>query len=268
MTRVLAALDNSVTAAPVISTALTVAGLLGAELEAVHVRTDGDRFASSVAANAGVELVELAGPVVETLVNAVSEEDVALAVLGTRATPGGARPAGSTALGVVTSVARPVLLVPPETPHPGRIRRILVPLEGTTSPYLVPRRIIELASEGSLDVVVLHVLDEASLPAFTDQPQHETEAWAREFLERYCPFGVERVRLEMRVGRREELVPQVGQEVDADLIALGWSRALAPDRAPVVHAVLERGHLPVLLMPVAPSVERRDSFARLRSSPV
>jgi nucleotide-binding universal stress UspA family protein len=265
MTRVLAALDNSVTAAPVISTALTVAGLLGAELEAMHVRTDGDRFASSVAANAGVELVELVGPVVETLVNAVSEEDVALAVLGMRATPGGARPAGSTALGVVTSVARPVLLVPPETPHPGRIRRILVPLEGTMSPSLVPRRIIELASEGSLDVVVLHVLDEASLPAFTDQPQHETEAWAREFLERYCPFGIDDVTLEMRIGQTDELVPQVGRDVDADLIALGWSQALAPHRAPVVQAALERGHLPVLLVPVLP-VERRKSFTRSQSS--
>jgi nucleotide-binding universal stress UspA family protein len=268
MTRVLAALDSSVAAQPVLATATAIARLLGAEVEAVHVRMDGERTAQSVAASAGLALVELEGPVVETLVDAASEDDVALAVLGARATPGGARPAGSTAVGVATSVAKPVVLVPPETPHPGRMRRILVPLEGTASTSLAPRSVIELASEGSLEVIVLHVLDEASLPAFTDQPQHETAAWAREFLERYCPFGVERVRLEMRVGRREELVPQVGQEVDADLIALGWSRGLAPDRAPVVHAVLERGHLPVLLMPVAPSVERRDSFARLRSSPV
>jgi len=266
MTRVLAALDNSVAAQPVLSTATAIARLLGAELEAVHVRTDGERIARSVADSAGLELAELEGPVVATLVAAAAEDDVTLAVLGARATPGGALPAGSTAVGVATSIAKPVVLVPPETPHPGRMRRILVPLEGTASTSLAPRGVIELASEGSLDVIVLHVLDEASLPAFTDQPQHETETWAREFLERYCPFGVGCVQLEMRVGNREELVPQVGQEMDADLIALGWSRALAPDRAPVVHAALERGHLPVLLMPVASSAERRGSFARLRSS--
>jgi len=268
MTRVLAALDNSVAARPVLSTALAVAPLLEAEVEALHVRTDGDGVARAAAESDGVAFVELTGPVAERIVEAASQDDVALAVLGARGTAGGARPAGSTAVAIATALAKPVILVPPDALHPGRLRRILVPLEGTASTSLAPRGVIELASEGTLDVIVLHVLDEASLPAFTDQPQHETEAWAREFLERYCPFGVERVRLEMRVGRREELVPQVGQEVDADLIALGWSRALAPDRAPVVHAVLERGHLPVLLMPVAPSVERRDSFARLRSSPV
>jgi nucleotide-binding universal stress UspA family protein len=147
------------------------------------------------------------------------------------------------------------------------MRRILVPLEGTASTSLGPRRVIELASEGSLDVIVLHVLDEASLPAFTDQPQHETGAWAREFLQRYCPFGVNDVKLEMRIGQADELVPRVGQEVDADLMALGWSRSLAPDRAPVVQAVLERAHLPVLLIPVLP-VERRESFTRLQSSRV
>lgn len=265
MTRVLAALDDSVTAQPVLDTALAVARLLGAELEAVHVRTNGEGMARSVAERAGLGLVELEGPVVETIVEAASQEDVALAVLGARATPGGARPAGSTAIGVVTSLTKPVVLVPPETPHPGRMRRILVPLEGTVSTSLVPRRVIELASAGSLDVIVLHVLDEASLPAFTDQPQHETEAWAREFLDRYCPFGVDDVKLEMRVGQADELVPQVGQEVDADLMALGWSRSLAPDRAPVVQAVLERAHLPVLLVPVLP-VERRESFRRSQSS--
>lgn len=267
MTRVLAALDDSATAQPVLATASAVARLLGAELEAVHVRTDGAGVARSVADTAGLALVELEGPVVETLVEAASQADVALAVLGARATPGGARPAGTTAVGVVTSLAKPVVLVPPETPHPGRLRRILVPLEGTASTSLVPRSVIELTSEGSLEVVVLHVLDEASLPAFTDQPQHEAEAWAREFLQRYCPFGVDDVRLEMRVGRTDELVPKVGQELDADMIALGWSRTLAPHRAPVVQAALERGHLPVLLIPVL-SMGRRESFTALRSSRV
>jgi hypothetical protein len=57
----------------------------------------------------------------------------------------------------------------------------------------------------------------------------------------------------------------VAQETGADLIALGWSRALAPDRAPVVRAVLERAHVPVLLFPVVAS-GRRKSSVTLQSS--
>jgi hypothetical protein len=58
------------------------------------------------------------------------------------------------------------------------------------------------------------------------------------------------VRLETRVGRSDELVPIVAAECGCDLVALGWSQELAPGRAPVVRATVERSHLPVLLVPV------------------
>jgi hypothetical protein len=58
------------------------------------------------------------------------------------------------------------------------------------------------------------------------------------------------VRLELRIGRAEDLVPRVAEESRSDLIALGWARELAPGRAPVVRAALERSGLPVLLVPV------------------
>jgi nucleotide-binding universal stress UspA family protein len=264
MTRVLAALDNSLAAQPVLATATSLARLLGSELDAVHVRDGDERIAHAVADRGGHALTELDGPVVDALVGAASAEDVAMVVLGARATPGGARPAGSTALAVATSVSTPTVLVPPDARDPEHIDRILVPLEGTVSTSLAPRHIVELIGRG-IDIIVLHVLDEFSLPAFTDQPQHETEAWAREFLERYCPIGVEGVRFETRVGAREEVVPDAVQETGADLIALGWSRTLAPDRAPVVRAVLERAHAPVLLFPVI-STGRRKASATLQSS--
>jgi nucleotide-binding universal stress UspA family protein len=109
-------------------------------------------------------------------------------------------------------------------------------------------------------VVVLHVHDEDSLPAFTDQPQHETSAWVDEFLARYCPWGVGDVRFEICVGRPDEEVLRTAEETGADLIALGWSRSLAGGRGPIVRAVLERGRVPVLLIPV--DVVRRASSAR------
>jgi nucleotide-binding universal stress UspA family protein len=266
MTRVLAALDNSSAAQPVFDTADALARLLGSELEAVHVLDGEERIAHAVARRRGKSLSELEGPTVPALVAAASAEDVAMIVMGARATPGGARPAGSTAVAVATSVSPPTVLVPPDAPHPEQIERILVPLEGTVSTSLAPRHVVELIGGHGIDVIVLHVLDESSLPAFTDQPQYETEVWAREFLERYCPVGVEGVLLETRVGAREEVVPRAAQETGADLIALGWSRALAPGRAPVVRAVLERAHVPVLLFPLVVS-GRRESSATLQSSP-
>ncbi len=250
MSRVIVALDNSPAAQPVLATALALGQLFEAEVEPLHVREDGATIARGVAESAGLELIEEAGPVPDRLSKACSAGDVALVVLGARATPGGARPAGRIALAVASLLAEPVVLVPPDTRHPGRLRKVLVPLEGTISTSLAPRRLIELASRADIEVVVLHVLDEASLPAFTDQPQHEADTWAREFLARYCPAGFEKVRLETHVGRREEIIPRVAEEADVDLVALGWAQELAPGRGQVVKAVLERARVPVMLVPV------------------
>jgi nucleotide-binding universal stress UspA family protein len=41
MSKVLAAIDNSAAARPVLASAAALADLLGAELEAIHVREDG-----------------------------------------------------------------------------------------------------------------------------------------------------------------------------------------------------------------------------------
>jgi nucleotide-binding universal stress UspA family protein len=247
---VLAALDNGPAAEPVLAAARAVARLLGAEVDAMHVRTDGDRLARAAAQAAGLELLDAEGPVVDALVGAGEETDVALLALGARGTPGGPRPLGSTALAVATTLAKPVVIVPPEARDPGRIDRVLVPLEGTVSSSLAPRRVIELARDARLEVVVLHVHQEGSIPAFTDQPQHEELAWSEEFMARYCPWGLGVVRFDVRVGRCEEIVPRFVEECGADLVALGWAGELAKDRARVVRAALTATRVPVMLIPV------------------
>jgi hypothetical protein len=147
-------------------------------------------------------------------------------------------------------VLKPVIVVPPEARTPVQFRRVLVPLEASLSAALAPGAIFELAREATIEAITLHVHEEDSLPAFTDQPQHEQAAWAREFLARYCPTGLGSVRLETRVGRTDELVPLVADECGCDLVALGWSQELASGRAQVVRGTLERSRLPVLLVPV------------------
>jgi nucleotide-binding universal stress UspA family protein len=250
MKKVLAALDNSLAGRSTLAGAQALATVLGADLEALHVRVDGDRTVRDTADAAGVPLRLLAGSTVDCLVEAGSEADVVAVATGARGSAAARRSLGGTAAALATALLKPVLVVPPDAQPPDVFRRVLVPLEGTLSVSLLPRAILELAQGIELEVVALHVYDEASIPAFTDQPQHEQRAWAREFVQRYCPWGIENVQLETRVGRSGEVIPDVAEQRGCDLIALGWSQELSPGRAPVVRETLERSHLPVLLVPV------------------
>jgi nucleotide-binding universal stress UspA family protein len=250
MKKVLAALDESVAVTPVLRTASALGDLLGAEVEAVHVQTNGAQTPQRTAEAVGVPLRLLAGDVVEQLVQACEDPDVVALVIGARGLRPQRRPLGATARAVATSVSKPVAIVPPDAMPPTALGRVLVPLEEDVSSALAPLSLIELARGKELEVVALHVFGFDEIPAFTDQPQHEQAAWAREFVARYCPWGIGALRLETRVGRPEELVPRVAEECACDVVALGWAQQVAPGRAPVVRAALERSHLPVILVPV------------------
>jgi Universal stress protein family len=266
MKKVLIALDNSPAGKSVVANGLAFAALLKAEVEALHVQVDGSHTARTAAATAAVPFHTLTGPVVERLVEAGKQEDVIALAIGARGTPAARRPLGGTAAAVATALAKPVLIVPPDADPSPTFRRVLVPLEGTLSTSLAPRAIFELAADAQIDVLALHVHDLDSIPAFTDQPQHEQPAWAREFLLRYCPRGLGTVRLETRVGRSGELVPLVAEQCDCDLIALGWSQDLSPDRAPVVRETLERSRRPLLLVPVQLAIDPDDVLVAPRST--
>lgn len=249
-TRLLAAVDNSAVARHVLEAAIEIATLYGAEVDAVHIREDGSRTAQAAAAATGLELRELPGHAVEKLTEIGDEDDVVGLVIGTRAGRLARRLLGHVALDLLVAVRKPLVLVPPQTPIPFRLQRVLVPLDGTKATAAALIRTVELARESEVEVEVLHVHDEDSLPLFSDQPQHETESWAREFLARYCP-RVDLARFHLRVGWPGENVIRVAYEMDADMIALGWAQDLSSGRAAVVREALERSQIPVLLVPVA-----------------
>jgi nucleotide-binding universal stress UspA family protein len=250
MKTVLVALDNSLAGKAVVGCARALAVLLDADVEALHVRVDGERTARSTAEAADLPLRAVSGGVVERLVEAGGPENIVALAIGARGTRQARHPLGSTAAAVATALPKPVLIAPPDADPPPEFRRVLVPLEGTLSSSLAPRAIFELARAAEVDILALHVHDQDSIPAFTDHPQHERPAWAREFLHRYLPWGLGSVQLETRVGRSGELIPDVAEECDCDLIALGWSQALAAGRGPVVRETLQRSRRPVLLVPV------------------
>jgi nucleotide-binding universal stress UspA family protein len=249
MSNVLAAIDNSAAARPVLASAAALADLLGAGLEAIHIREDGHRTAQAAARAAGLPLRLAAGPVVPALQEAGQAADVAALALGVRALSAGRRPAGHVALQLAATLPKPILVVPPHSTAPKKLNRILVPLDAEPTTAAALAETLELAGRRQLDVVVLHVHNHASLPAFSDQPQHELAAWGEEFLRRHCP-NPDLVRLEVRVGVPGQHVLSVAKEIGADMIALGWAQELGAGRAAIVREALERSSIPLLLIPV------------------
>jgi nucleotide-binding universal stress UspA family protein len=249
MSKVLAALDNSAAAKPVLSAAAAVARLLGAEIEAVHAPEDGFRTAQAAADAAGVPLRVTAQGGIPGLLAAASEDAVVMLALGARSTHAGRRPAGRVALEFARSVRKPLVLVPPDASLPITLGRILVPLDGTRATDEALAATVQLACRSALDVIALHVHEYADLPLFSDQPQYEADAWAREFLRRHCPRP-DLVALETRVGVPGQHVLRVAHDAAVDMVALGWSRHLEEGRAAVVRDVLAGSSIPVLLVPI------------------
>jgi nucleotide-binding universal stress UspA family protein len=249
MSKLIAAIDNSAAARPILATAAALARLLQAEIEAVHVRANGGSTAAAAASAAGVPLRTLEPPVTESLVGVAMQSDVRAVVFGARSSARGPSPAGQVALALIGILRKPAVVVPPQAPLAYSLERILVPLDASKKTAAALRETIELARDAEVEIVVLHVLHGASLPLFSDQPQHEPEAWRNEFLARYC-HQPERMRLETRVGVPAELVHTIATETGADLIALAWSQTMTAGRAAVVRAVLERSAVPVLLVPI------------------
>lgn len=254
--KVLAAIDQTAAARPVLAASHEFARMFGAEVLAVHVVQDGVERVRELAAAHGVPLLELEGPAATTLAQTVEDDEDAVAlVVGTRARAHGGREIGSTALEVITSAHKPVFAIPPHLVAHFAIRRVLVPLEGSLSTSYAPYTALDAPGAEHVEVVILHVLDEDALPHFSDQPQHEWETFGREFLARYSRWPFERVRLETRVGRPDQHILPAARELDCDLIALAWAQELAPGRASIVRETLRRGSLPVLLVPVQAGLE-------------
>lgn len=265
MSRVIAAVDNSLAARAVLEAAKTIGSLLDATVEALHVVEDGSSAAEAAAAAVGLALRPVAGSPAEQLTAACAADDVAAVVIASRSATLAHGRLGSVAARLITAIDKPLIVVPPEAHFPATLGRVLVPLDGTEETTEALRRTIHLACRPGVHVVALHVHGADSLPLFEDQTQHEHECWVEEFLARYCPCPGD-VELEIRVGAPGEQVVRVAEEIEADLIMLGWCRNLSPGHAAVVRETLERGSTPVLLVPVEPGRGRAEATLELSHS--
>jgi nucleotide-binding universal stress UspA family protein len=241
---VIAALDDSAIASTVLHNALCLARTINAALKVLHVRENGGRTARALAVAARVEYEEVEGDVTDTLTQHANEPETAAMVLGLRQRPGGARPAGHVARAVATRTSAPIVLVPPEARHHRAFARVLIPIEASISGQRTLGHTLAFLSDA--EVIALHVIDDANLPRFSDQVQHETGAWMDEFRARFCASGHD-VHLELRVGDAAAQILALADERDIHLIALDWSQRLALGHAIVVQTLMEASRIPILL---------------------
>ncbi|MDR3650142.1 MAG: universal stress protein [Acidimicrobiales bacterium] len=247
MKKIIAAVDNSAASRPVLAMARAVASALGGTLDVVHVSEDGDETARASTQAAGAALRTLVGDPTEQLELVVAHKNVVALVLGARGGLGGPRPAGHLALTLAGRTDKPVVVVPPDAQPPQRLHKVLVAMEGTPGKARALQRTIELSTDAGLEIVVVHVDEE--IPSFTDQVQHETEAYAQEFFARHLP-GAPQARLELRIGVPAIEVLAAVDSLHPELVAVGWPHAADASRGAVAREILERSSVPVLLVAV------------------
>lgn len=176
----------------------------------------------------------------------LTRPDVRVAVL-----PDGAAMSGLSGQ-VLGHADRPVVVAPAAvTSRPRIVSRVLLPLDGSRQAAAAVAPTAALLADAGVDLVVLHVFDEDTVPLFWDQAAHARQSWEPEFLARYC--ALPGVRLRLRSGAPGEEVLDVAAEEGVDLIALGWSQRLEEDRAATARRTLREASVPVLLVPVAPA---------------
>ncbi len=256
MSTVLACLDTSAASGSVLESALKLARLTGADVEAIHLVTDGSETVERLASQNGVGLRLLTGPVEQALREAVAEPGVIAAVLGARGTTGGRRPAGRTTLYILEHIGKPILVVPPDAGGlpPGPFRRLLVPLEGTDASSRLVAEALSALIVADVEMLALHVFTPGSLPPVLDRPVRDLQILGGEFLARHLPGAG---RIEMRAGPVAATVCEVCRQEGADLIVMGWSQDRSGGRAAVIHEVLGQSPAPILVLPFGhtPGVE-------------
>ena len=157
MSTVVVAIANDAAAPAVLTTAYAVANVLGATVEPVHVGAE-HATAAEAARHAGVTLRTVPGTPLVELARAALPDDVAAIVLGAPGEGGATRPAGSTALQLITMLEKPVVVVRWEGgAGDHRIDRILVPLDGTAGSAAALHELVRLARDAAVEIVVAHV---------------------------------------------------------------------------------------------------------------
>lgn len=183
---------------------------------------------------------------------------------GEHAPQGEAHAANAIARQVMESVARPILIIPPDRDMTAwRLHKALMPQDGTAECAGALAQFINRSAPLGIENLVLRIAgakvgqptDTGTLatPRYVDHPQYEWEAWGREFLDRILGMGTDlngsRLTLLMATGEPAAETLRVAREKEVDMIVLPWHRAIGIGRARMVKSVLQGAACPVLLLP-------------------
>jgi nucleotide-binding universal stress UspA family protein len=243
-----------------------VAAAAGWSLVGVHVRdprrhdsatADGVQAAGLDVAGLdlkGVDLHETEGDLVAEIGRLAA--GAAAVAFGARARP--APGIGGVALALLAALDLPMLVVRPGARPVDRLRRLVVPLEGSPSASTAMQHADDAFCARGREIVMLHVVtsdapnEPGSLPAprIVDQEHYEWASWQEEFTMRFsqCVEGG-RHRVCVRVGDPAAAIIREIRDLDAELVVASWRGTLAEDRAPVVRALLEGSPCAVYLVP-------------------
>lgn len=247
MSTVLAAVDDSLCAGPVLAAARAFAPLLGSEVHALHVGQDAGATAREHARRVGVPFRQVGGDPLEVLAERAGS-GVTAVVVGARDRASAAA-AGHLPLALADRVPCPVLVVPPDWPPKERFERVLIALEGRPGRARPLRHAVDVVAGADLDLTVVHVEGEQDVPAFSDAPAHEMAAFAQEYLARAWPKAPP-LRLALPVGSPADEVLALARDLQPDVLVAGWPQGAGPAHGHVVRELLRRAPCPVLLVAV------------------
>ncbi len=250
MSVVLAAIDASAAAQPVLEMAHELARVMGVEVEIVHVEEPGGAAPAAGLAHTGRAVFHRrTGKVVDTITSVAKERDAVAVVIGTRGVPAGASPAGHVTMELVQTLDVAVAVVPPQA-APRPIRRVLIAVEGDGESHALLHCVRHFRRGPELELVALHVFEPDQLPPFGDQPVHFADAWTEEFGRRALRTTEHDVRVEVRVGAAAREVQKVARELDVDLAVVAWHTDLTGGHGRLVRTLLTDADVPVLLLPI------------------
>jgi nucleotide-binding universal stress UspA family protein len=140
-----------------------------------------------------------------------------------------------------------------------RMRRVLVPLDGTAEAAHALKEASILAKQANARLLMLHVIESnpergkaPATPSYSDHSPYEMEAWGDEFFRSSfaltpAPQGLA-VEIALRFGDPRSEIVRFGAECDCDLIVAAWSGNLSSGRAAVVLRLLQEATCPLLLL--------------------
>lgn len=233
MTRILAFVDESLSARSVLRTAEALAGLFNADVAAITA-TEPDG--------------QLSTDPEEYLLEKLRADDVAFGVLGTRAVASKPEPVGHVAAALLAQSPVPLALVPPvdgelsATPP-----TLLLPLDGKPETEAALAPLAKRLHDAGARIVVMHVYSSQTVPPFIESI-NDIETLAVEFLVQHLPdLGEE---CDLRIGEAGVEILDRASSGDIDAVILAWRQDLSPGRAAVIARLLREIRIPLLMVPM------------------